>query len=163
MEPGRGEERFEDFYHREYPAMVALAFALTRSRAAAEDLAQEAMTRAFRRWDDVAGYDNPGTWVRRVTINLCSNGARKLASEARARLRLGPAPAVSPPAEPFDEVWDAVRRLPAKQRAAVALHYLEDRPVAEVADILDCEESTARVHLHRGRATLHSLLEGQDR
>lgn len=160
MDPGPGAERFEDFYLREFPAMVALAYAVTRSRLAAEDLAQEALTRAYHRWDRIAGYDNPGTWVRRVTINLSLNSARRIASEAKAMLRLGAPPSLSAPPEPHDDVWDAVARLPGKQRAAVALHYLEDRSVADVATMLGCSEPTARVHLHRGRAALQSMLEG---
>jgi RNA polymerase sigma-70 factor (ECF subfamily) len=52
-----------------------------------------------------------------------------------------------------------VRRLPARQAAAVALHYLEDRPVTEVASILGCAEGTAKAHLHKGRTNLAKLLD----
>ena len=48
----------------------------------------------------------------------------------------------------------AVAALPGQQRAAVALFYVEDRTTAEIAEILGCSESTARVHLHRGRQAL---------
>ena len=48
--------------------------------------------------------------------------------------------------------------LPMKQRAAVALHYLEDRPVDEIAELIGCADSTARVHLHRGRKALFAAL-----
>jgi len=57
-----------------------------------------------------------------------------------------------------DEFWAAVRALPKRQAQAIALHYLEDRPVAEVADILDCSPSTAKVHLHKGRIRLAERL-----
>ena len=64
------------------------------------------------------------------------------------------------PLAPLDEVdtefWDHVRRLPRRQAQAIALHYLEDRSVADVADILGCSVATAKVHLHRGR---HALAE----
>ena len=52
------------------------------------------------------------------------------------------------------EFWHAVRRLPKRQAQAVALHYLEDAPVAEIAAIMDCAENTVKVHLHRGRQAL---------
>ena len=55
---------------------------------------------------------------------------------------------------PDDEFWQMVRDLPRRQSQAVALHYLEDRPVAKVADILECSESTAKVHLHKARKSL---------
>ena len=53
-----------------------------------------------------------------------------------------------------DEFWDAVRALPTRQAQCVALLYLEDRPVAEIAEILDIAPGTVRVHLHEARATL---------
>ena len=60
---------------------------------------------------------------------------------------------------PYDhEFWDQVRKLPAKQAQAISLFYLEDRPVAELAEILGCTKSTAKVHLHRGRAALAKAL-----
>ncbi len=77
--------------------------------------------------------------------------------------RLSHPTALPPPDEPHDEVWRAVAALPGKQRAAVALHYLEDRPVQEIAQILSCSPATARVHLHRGRRALASTLEGVER
>lgn len=152
-------EDFDRFYLREFPAMVALASAVSGSRLAAEDLAQEALTRAYRDWSRIGEYDKPGAWLRRVTINLALSSRRRLASEAKARLRLGPEPLLSEAPEPHEEVWEAMRKLPGKQRAAVALHYLEDLPVASVADAIGCAESTAKVHLHRGRTALARILE----
>ena len=156
---------FDGFYRRELPTMVALAAAITGSTVAAEDIAQEALVRAYNQWDKIGGYDKPGAWVRRVTINLALSNRKRLGAEVKAKLRLGRRDAVDRPVvEPhpfrFDDVWSAVAKLPGQQRAAVALHYLEDRSVADIADILDCSQSTARVHLHRGRSSLASLLEG---
>lgn len=157
------ESSFEAFYLREYRAMVAIAAAVTGSHLVAEDLAQEAMARVFRRWERVSAFDRPGAFVRRVTINLAISRRR---SDARARAglrRIPQAPSLPPPAEPHDEVWEAVASLPRKQRAAIALHYLEDRPVSEIAEILGCARSTARVHLTRGRRALSAMLEGAER
>lgn len=153
---------YGEFYRRELPAMAALAAAVTGSHVAAEDIAQEALVRAYRRWDTVGAYDKPGAWLRRVTINLALSARKRAATELKARLRLGPQTALSPAPAIHDEVWAAVRKLPGRQRAAVALHYLEDRPVAEIAEILDIAEGTAKVHLHRGRASLAELLDPED-
>jgi RNA polymerase sigma-70 factor (ECF subfamily) len=57
-------------------------------------------------------------------------------------------------------VWAAVAQLPPQQRAAIALHYLEDRSVADIAEILECTPSTAKNHLHKGRTRLAQVLEG---
>jgi RNA polymerase sigma-70 factor (ECF subfamily) len=154
---------FDDFYLREFRPMVALAAAVSGSHLLAEDLAQEAMTRVYRRWDRISRYDKPGAFARRVTINLASTRRKRDAVAERGRARLGTQHTVPPPAGPHTEVWDAVAMLPPRQRAAIALHYLEDRPVDEIADILGCASATARVHLHRARATLATLLEGTER
>jgi RNA polymerase sigma-70 factor (ECF subfamily) len=143
------------FYRREFPAMVALAYAVSGSRLGAEDLAQEALLRAYRDWERISAYDKPGAWVRRVTINLATSALRRRSVEARALLRMGGGAVPLPDPEVEDiAMWAALKKLPAKQRAAVALFYLEDRSTAEIATALDCSEATARVHLHRGRQAL---------
>jgi RNA polymerase sigma-70 factor (ECF subfamily) len=157
------QNSFDDFYLREFRPMVALAAAVSGSSLLAEDLAQEAMTRVYRRWDSISGYDKPGAFARRVTINLAASRRKRDAVAERGRSRLGTQHAVPPPAEPHTEIWEAINRLPGNQRAAIALHYLEDRPVDEIADILGCASATARVHLHRARSTLAKLLEGHER
>lgn len=154
-------ESFAAFYRREFPAMTRLAAAITANHLVAEDIAQEAMTRAHRRWERVAAYDKPGAWVRRVTINLSLSARNRATIEAKTRMRIGPPSAIPPPAEPHEEVWKVVSRLPGNQRAAIALHYLEDLSVMEIAAALGCSEATAKVHLHRGRQALFTMLEPQ--
>jgi RNA polymerase sigma factor (sigma-70 family) len=150
---------FEALFVEEYPKMVALAAAVSGDRGFAEDLAQEAMHRLHRNWGRVQGYESPGAWVRRVTINLAISQRRRLVNETRARLRLGvPASVLPPSAAEHEPVWRAVRSLPGKQRAAIALRYLEDRTIEDIADILEISPATARVHLHRGRRALRDLL-----
>lgn len=161
--PLRTVEPFEAVFVREYPKMVALAAAVSGDRSTAEDVAQEAMTRMNRNWATVQGYASPGAWVRRVTLNLALSRRRRLASEAKAILRLGRPETTMPPATPGDDrVWAAVADLPRNQRAAVALFFLEDRTITEIADILDISPATARVHLHRARQTLRDRLADLD-
>ena len=57
-----------------------------------------------------------------------------------------------------DRIWKAVGKLPGKQPAAIALHHLEDRPIDEIAEILEISSATARVQLHRGRQSLATPL-----
>jgi RNA polymerase sigma factor (sigma-70 family) len=149
-------ETFEAFYQREYDSVVGLAYALSGSRWAAEDLAQDAFVVIHRRWQTVSGYDRPDAFVRRVTANLAVSRARRLAAEARAVARL--ATGRRPPAAQIDAAssafWAAVRRLPRRQAQVLALFYLEDRTAADIASILGCSPDTVRVHLHRGRGAL---------
>jgi RNA polymerase sigma-70 factor, ECF subfamily len=155
---GLSADTFEAFYRREYPKMVAVAAAVSGNRAIAEDLAQDAMVRAHRHWGRISGYERPGAWVRRVTINLSLSASKRVAAELKRLLRLAEPGTLPPPEAPDDSVWSAVAQLPGKQRAAVALHYLEDRSIDEIATILEISPATARVHLHRGRQALATTL-----
>jgi RNA polymerase sigma-70 factor (ECF subfamily) len=154
-------EQFETFYRREFRAVVALAYALSGSRMGAEDLAQEAFIVAHREWPRVGLYDRPEAWVRRVVANMAVSAYRRRRAELRSLARLaGHRHEPLPPLEPVDaEFWQKVRSLPPKQAQAITLFYLEDRPVDEIAGILECSENTAKVHLFKGRQRLARLLE----
>ncbi len=151
---------FERFFRDEFPRLVPMLHAVTGDRQRAEDLAQEALAKAQRDWPRVASLDRPGAWVRRVALNASSNVRRRRGREVAALRRVGPTPDVGDVPAPADpELWALVRRLPEQQRWAVALHYVEDRPVAEVAAVLGCSEGTVKTHLSRARATLARQLQ----
>ena len=148
-------EPFESFYLRELGGLVALARALTGSGSMAEDVAQEAMIAAYRRWDEVVRFDSPSAWVRRVCANLATSQVRRRTVEARALLKLGRYGERALDLErPDADFWSAVRRLPRRQAQVIALHYLYDLSVSDIAQTLGCSESTVKAHLVRGRATL---------
>jgi RNA polymerase sigma-70 factor (ECF subfamily) len=153
---------FEAVYQGEYRRLVCLAFALTGSWAAAEDLTQETFLRLHQRWNRVSRYDRPDAWLRRVLVNLATSRARRLATEAKLLTRLGrerPGPILSAEGADF---WAAVRSLPRRQAQAIALVYLEDRTTADVAGILGCADATVRAHLHQARRTLRHRLAPDD-
>jgi RNA polymerase sigma-70 factor (ECF subfamily) len=113
------------------------------------------MLRARKHWERISAFDKPGTWVRRVTINLALNGRRGLAREAKTRLAWWERREPDEQPQTLDpDLLDALHALSPHQRAPVSLHSLEDRSTPEIADLLGCSESTARVHLHRGRHAL---------
>jgi RNA polymerase sigma factor (sigma-70 family) len=149
----RVPESFEAFYRRERSGMVGLAYVLSGSRLAAEDLAQDAFTAAYRHWDEVGLLDQPAAWVRKVVANNAFSLLRRVKAEARALLRIR---AVRVPELPAasTEVWDEVRRLPRRQTETVAYYYLADLTMAEIAEILGCSKETVNTHLRRARATL---------
>jgi RNA polymerase sigma factor (sigma-70 family) len=158
-------ETFEDFYLREYVAVVGLAYALSGSRWGAEDLAQEAFLAAHRDWARVSTYDRPEAWVRRVVANLSVSGFRRRVAEAKAiaRIAFGQPAAVPDLAARDPEVWAAIRALPRRQAQVVALYYLEDRSIAEVAGILDVTHGTVKRHLHDGRVALARRLAPEEK
>lgn len=154
----RGVEPFERFYEREFRSVVGLAYALSGSRAASEDLAQEAFIAAHGNWDKIGSYEKPEAWVRRVVSNLSVSSFRRRATEMKALTRLAGfrnettvLPTLPSEAEEF---WSHVRKLPKRQAQAIALHYLEDLSVVEIAEILECSPNTVKVHLFKGRQKL---------
>jgi RNA polymerase sigma-70 factor, ECF subfamily len=156
-------EAFEDFYVREYPAVVGLAYALSGSRWGSEDLAQEAFLAAHRDWGRIGSYHQPAAWVRRVVANLAVSAFRRRVAETKAlaRIALGRGETVPDLAAADPEFWAAVRALPRRQTQVVALYYLEDRSVADVADILGMTPGTVKRHLHDARQTLARRLRVQ--
>ena len=145
---------FDSFYLREMPSLVLLAHALA-GPANAEDIAQDAMLTAYRHWNEVSDYASPVGWVRRVCANRSLSALRRRGVEARALFRVGaPAPQVDQPTAEVEEFWVEVRQLPRRQAQSIALYYLYDLPVTEIAETLECSVGSVKVHLSRGRATL---------
>jgi RNA polymerase sigma-70 factor (ECF subfamily) len=146
---------FESFFRAEYGRVVGLAFVLCGRRAVAEELAQDAFVQAYRRWSVVADYDDPGAWVRRVAVNLATSTLRRRTREARALARLaGRRTAPDELVVTNDGFWEAVRRRPRRQAQCVALRYVEDQTITEIAAVLDIAEPTVRGYLHQARAAL---------
>lgn len=157
--PVRVPAQFESYYRQDYAAVVALTAVLTRNPWVAEDLAQEAFLRAHRDWDQVGRMESPHAWVRRVAINLANSRFRRLRSEATTRLRLGAVTSAMESLEPDDDAfWEEVRRLPRRQAQVLALKYLEDLAVADIASIVGIAEGTVRALLHQGRERLQRQL-----
>lgn len=155
---------FAELYQRHHGPMVGLAYALTGSWSVAEDLAQEAFVRALRGWDQVGQHERPDAWVRRVVLNLSASRFRRLGSEARALARFASRrerELVAPAPETEPDFWAAVRQLPQRQAQAVALHYIEDLSVDDVAEAMGCAVGTAKAHLHAARAALAQRLDGK--
>ena len=159
--PGETPESFESLYTREFPGLVATAYALTGSRSIAEELVHDSFLAAHRRWATVGSMDRPGAWVRKVLIRSVYSRTRRLRAEARAVLHLTNAPSVAQaPLRSADDdgLWAEVRKLPRQQATVVGLRYVNDLPFAEIAEAMGCEPSTARAHLTRAHRTLAERL-----
>lgn len=147
---------FTALYEREFPLAAHAAYVVTGSTARSQDIAQEALTAAYVKWEKVRRLDRPGAWVRRVAINIAvSDRRRSVRQELRDRT---PDQRVDGPEAPDEELADAIRGLPVQQRLAVVLHYFHDLPVTEVASSMGCTVGTVKVHLHRGRRNLADAL-----
>lgn len=114
----------------------------------AEELAQETLARVCRDWRKVRSLDSPEAWAQRVAINLANSFFRRRAAERRAKSRLASRAEIDTgtTAEAADAiaVRQAVAALPRRQRTALVLRYFADLTFAEVAELMDCPEATAK-------------------
>ncbi|MBB5873076.1 RNA polymerase sigma-70 factor (sigma-E family) [Allocatelliglobosispora scoriae] len=148
---------FDTFYSAHFADTVALTYAYTGDLAGAQDLTQEAFSRAWQRWASVSTYDQPVAWVRHVALNLARSRWRHLrvATAYLLRQRADDAP---PPEPDHVALVAALRTLPENQRRAIVLHHLMDLPVSEVAREMSAAEGTVKSWLSRGRAGLATTL-----
>ena len=156
---------FSTIYHANYRSLLGIARAATGSWHAAEDLTHETFVRAWRKWDLVGTYENPGAWLRMVLLGRVSNRWRSLSRERAAYGRLRVVPEATPADGAIDdEFWSLVANLPKQQRHVVLLHYADDQSVDDIARVLRCSAGTVKTHLSRARHTLAArLAEGDAR
>ena len=151
----------EALFRSDYPRLVATVAVVLRDTDAAADVVQDAFAQAGRHWARVSAYDNPGQWVRRVAINRALSVRRGRHRQDAALPRLA-GPSSTTDREPPVDFDAALDRLPPRQRAVVALFYVADMPVAEIASLLDVAPGTVKSQLHDARAALAPQLEVDD-
>ena len=144
--------------------MLRLAFTLTGNTSDAEDVVQDALSRALPRWDRISRVDNVDAYVRRMVINAHTSWWRKW------RRRESPTDDVRlPPVEESgglahderDAIWQACGRLPDAQRTAIVLRYYEQLEYAEIAALTGVREGSVRSRVSRGLEALRREL-GQE-
>jgi RNA polymerase sigma factor (sigma-70 family) len=145
------------FFRAEFPVVVRTVHLIVRDRGRAEEIAQDAFMRLHVHWRKVSGYERPDAWVRRVAIRLATRAARRERIRPSLERVAAPLPAAEGPAVDLD-LLGAVGDLPMRQRVAVVLFYLEDRPLPEIAHVLDCSDGAAKILLHRARLALAARL-----
>jgi RNA polymerase sigma factor (sigma-70 family) len=146
------DESFSWFFTSEYPQVVRLLTVVLHDAASAEDLTQDAFVRLHRHWAKVSRYESPEAWVRRVALNRAVSWRGREGRRRGLELAADPHREAEPvPTLDREDVLRAVRSLPPRDRALVALYHLEDRPLAEVAEVLGLSPGAAKVALHRAR------------
>ena len=148
-------DSFEAFYRQNARRLVRDVRSTVGD--SAEDVAQEALLVAYRRWDEVAMLDAPYAWVRRVAWRIANRLRQRDASRPNPTSTAGgdEDQALEPTL-----IHDAVQTLSTRQRTAISEHYLRDRMVGDVADAMSCSIGNAKVILHRARRALAPRLIG---
>jgi RNA polymerase sigma-70 factor (ECF subfamily) len=156
----RDGQSFDEFYRGTSLRLLRFGYAVVGDLTEAQDLTQEAYTRAWQHWRTLVVHPNPEGWLRLVLTRLATDHWRRLGRWHAVLRRSGPPEPGRPPNEDRVLLVAALRRLPAAQRRAVVLYYLADLPVAEVARESGVAEGTVKSCLSRGRAGLAAILTG---
>jgi RNA polymerase sigma-70 factor (ECF subfamily) len=155
-EPGTADIAFDQLFRREFVPIARTAYLVVGDWEVAREIAQDAFVQALRHWKKVQPMESPGGWVRRVAIR---DAVRTRRRDARRVSLSGVGAVDAPEPAPLElDVRRALLLLPRRQRAVIALHYLDDRPIAEIAGLLGCSPGTVKTHLARGRQALAALL-----
>jgi RNA polymerase sigma factor (sigma-70 family) len=132
-------ETFADFYRREYDTSVRLAWLLTGSRAAAEDVVQDAMTGVYRSF---ARVQSPGAYLRRAVVNRAKSRRR---DDQRQQDRLAFQEPVTRPVDLADrELLELIGQLPYRQRVVIVARYWGGWSETEIARVLGCRPGTVK-------------------
>jgi RNA polymerase sigma-70 factor (sigma-E family) len=146
------EEAFEDLYARAY----GVAYQLTGRRSEAEDVAQEALARAFVHWRKIRAYAE--AWVVRVAANLAIDTWRRQRRLTARDHADAPDPSSPGPSGQRVDLHRALATLSRRQREVLVLRFLADLPEAEVAQALGCSVGSVKQHASRGLAALRSTM-----
>jgi RNA polymerase sigma-70 factor (ECF subfamily) len=151
----------QELYVGSYRRLVLQLYPVTSDLGEAQEVVQEAFVRLLAKPSRATSLDNPEAWLRTVAVNLARSRWRRSKLLHRLLRRIEAEPATMPGATP-DHValMTALRQLPMGQRAAVALHYLADLPIREVAEVLEVSVGTVKSRLARGRVALATALGG---
>lgn len=163
VQAGREQEAFERLVPAYRRRVFGLAYSILRDRAAADDLAQEVFVKLWQALPRYDGRAQLSTWIYAITRNAAVSALRARRRSVSLSDAAVQAEVEGLAAEPAVEPADASLRrridaLPEKQRQAVTLYYLDERPVEEVAEMMGLPANTVKTHLHRARASLAAAL-----
>ena len=158
--PPAGDEAIESLFHAHYPRIVYTAFSLVGDWDLAEQLAQEAYLRVWRRQRWIADPQAAPLYLQRTVVNLSRETIRRKAIERRAlRARGVDRVAVTDP-DPADvvDLRRAIAGLPARKRECVVMRHMLGLSEAETARLLGVSVGTVKSQTHKGLRQLRERL-----
>ena len=148
------EAEYVDYVMARQRSFLRTGYAMLGSWPAAEDAVQSTFTALYANWPRIRNI-NTDAYGRRVLVNACITAIRKRAREVVTDQ--------VPDRGSHDdtgavELMDALARLPVRDRAVLALRYLEDLSVRDVAAAFEVPEGTVKSQTSRALARLEELL-----
>ena len=155
---------FEDRLRESSTLVVRVAYSVLRHRQDAEDVAQEAFERAYRRFAHLRDRDRFRAWIVRITWRLAIDRRRSDQRRLRREQTAVTLPASSTEMhaaerERAQHLHDAIDRLPEKLRIVVILAAIEGHGIREVAQLLGLPEGTVKSRLFQARKSLAESLQ----
>jgi RNA polymerase sigma-70 factor (ECF subfamily) len=160
IEEVRVVETVDSLFRAHYGRLVRALTLASGDAELAADAVQEAFVKAHLHWRKIHRYDDPVGWIRRVAINGLRDDHRRQTRKGRALQRL----AGEPQTEAVDQqdfgsdLSELLAQLPKQQRIAMALFYVDELSITEVANALELSEGAVKSYLHQGRARLRSVV-----
>jgi RNA polymerase sigma-70 factor (ECF subfamily) len=126
----------------------------------ADDIAQEALIKAYMARDKICDNEKFGAWLYRIAYNTFIDHQRSLRTHACIE-EAGTLMAENATDAQFEyqDLYAALSNLPPKERTSILLFYLKGYPVREIADIVHGSEAAVRQQLSRGREHLKNIMQ----
>ncbi|MBR1538053.1 MAG: RNA polymerase sigma factor [Bacteroidales bacterium] len=156
-------ERFIDHVKAQQEPLRRFLLGLCSGDAAlADDIAQDALVRAYVASGSFLGLSKFSTWLFRIAYNCYLDHLRKPVRETvstdHSEALYVTSSDTSDAAFRYQQLYQALEKIPEKERAAIVLHYFEDRSIKEISAILQIPAGTVKYHLSRGRNHLRELI-----
>ena len=157
-------ERFIDLVRDEQESLRRFLLALCGGDASlADDIAQDALVRAYVSSGSFLGLSKFSTWLFRIAYNCYVDHHRKprletVSSDTKQALSV-PATDETDSGFRHQRLYQALESLPEKEKATIVLHYFEDRSIKEISSILEIPQGTVKYYLSTGRNHLKSILQ----
>ena len=157
-------ERFIDLVRAEQESLRRFLLALCGGDGSlADDIAQDALVRAYVASGSFLGLSKFSTWLFRIAYNCYVDHHRKprletISSDTKQALSV-PANDETDSGFRHQRLYQALESLPEKEKASIVLHYFEDRSIKEISSILEIPQGTVKYYLSTGRNHLKSILQ----
>lgn len=159
------DEALEQLYLEHWHRLVRLSYLLVRDQGRAEEIVQDALVAVHQRWDRLEDPERAVAYLRTAVVNR-SRSTLRHRSVVQRFLDRQPAPADAAPADHTvlladqrQQVLEALRELPRRQREVLTLRYYLELSEAEIAETLDISRGAVKSHASRGATRLRAILE----